>query len=402
MRAARAGNGRNQIARKRIARVVAGLEHDKKCRVGEGSALMNGIAIQNLRDAVCRVRCQLHQHVVHLLFGRMIAGIVQHDGRHAARHPRLSLPGADLRCLRYGIHRALDQSSLDKRDGQVHVMRNVHEAVIGNNDHDGRWVVGELLVRQPLHHAVESFEVGAGFGAEGSVIVLRIVERAQVQGHEGGLVAFQDFQRVAGLRLVAADAGVVAIHVRPGGGLQLLHQRIGTRQRRHHQLVTGIRRAVDVRAAPKLRDEVIHACRADTYRPTHAGRAQPGLVRHLPQRRHANISRIPVPRASEFLKGVERLIVDDAVLAGPDAGDKRGVAGISDGGPDAHYAFRIGAFRKQGAQVRQLHAVRVGLGNIFGLEPVNRDHQYWRSVRGRRGVRGGCHEQENRPRPEKS
>ena len=45
-------------------------------------------------------------------------------------------------------------------------------------------LIGELLARQPRDHAVDRFEIRAGFGAEGSMRVLGIVQRAQVQRHE--------------------------------------------------------------------------------------------------------------------------------------------------------------------------------------------------------------------------
>ena len=67
-------------------------------------------------------------------------------------------------------------------------MRNVHEPVIGDDDHHGRGIDGELLARQPRDHAVDGFEIGAGFRTEGPMGVLRIVQRAQVQCHEAGLV----------------------------------------------------------------------------------------------------------------------------------------------------------------------------------------------------------------------
>ena len=50
--------------------------------------------------------------------------------------------------------------------------------MVGDDDQYGVRIVGEQLMREACHHAVERFEIRAGLRAEWSARVLRFVERA--------------------------------------------------------------------------------------------------------------------------------------------------------------------------------------------------------------------------------
>jgi len=244
------------------------------------------------------------------------------------------------------------------------------------DDHQhGRRIVGELLFCEARHHAVDGFKRRIGFCAKRAMIVLRFVERAKVQGHESRLKSAQNLESIACLGLVTADRGVVAIHVRAGCRLQLFYEHVGAGKRGHQQLVVGIRRTGNILPAPVLGNQPVDGG-ADAHRPAHARRTQAGAVRRIPQCRHANLRRIPVPGAAELLERIEDLVVGDAVLGGPYAGEQRGVAGISDRRPDADHAFGISAVAQQSAEVGNLHAVLVGMGDVLRLEAINGDHQH--------------------------
>ena len=102
--------------------------------------------------------------------------------------------------------------------------------MIGDNHQHCGWVAGKRRIRQSRYHAIDHFQRLIGFRAEWTVLVLRFIERTQMDGHERRLLLAQNLHGIAGLDLISTDAGVVPHHVRTQGRLQLLEQCVGTRK----------------------------------------------------------------------------------------------------------------------------------------------------------------------------
>ena len=205
--------------------------------------------------------------------------------------------------------------------------------------------------------------------------MLLLVERTQVNGHEFRFLGLEDIQREAGLDFIAGRARIISAHVGAQTRLHLLQQAFGTRDRRHQQGVGWI----DIRQArhpPILRDEKIHRRGADAHGPADARGGQSGLMRRLPQGRHANLPRIPIPGIRKGVFGIEFEVVVDAVFGRRETGQQRRMTGVGHGRPHADHAAGIGAVPHHAAQKWNLEAVRVGIQDVFRLQSIDRDHEH--------------------------
>ena len=255
--------------------------------------------------------------------------------------------------------------------------------MIGDHHHHRIGVSRNRRLGQPLHHPVQRLQVRIRLRAERPMRVLRIVQRTQVQRHEPRLQPPQNLHRIARLRLVAANRSFVAHHVLARLRLQLLQQRRRPRDSRNQQPVFGIRRPRPARrigAPPVLRNQPIHIRRPRAHRPSHARRPQPALARRRPQRRNPYQRCIPIPRARVMLQRIEFQVVINPMLRRPNPRNQRGVARISHRRPNPHHPLGIRSLAQQRAQIRNLHPMRIGLRNVFRLQPVNGNHQHRRRM----------------------
>ena len=121
-----------------------------------------------------------------------VVWIVDVDVRRAAVREEACLPRSDLI---FGVES--DQSSIAEQDAGPESFRDGNEAVIGENDEDGR-IPNAVLPRfsdHAGHLRVGGFGGGDSFGAERTVLVFFVIEHRNVQQQE---IRFQICDGVAG------------------------------------------------------------------------------------------------------------------------------------------------------------------------------------------------------------
>ena len=192
-----------------------------------------------------------------------------------------------------------------------------------------------------------------------------------MQREQGGALRFEDPHGVAPAQLVGLD--VEGARIAAELGLEL-----GEQARRGHRAdqlgVIGRVRAPDLGNVPG-------DARADAHRPLDAGRRHPRLPGDIPESRHADVFRVPVPASLVLAPGVEGGIGEDAVHGRPHAGDERGVARIGHRRDDAFHAVGEGAVLQKAAEIGDLRLVAVRGGDVVRAEAVDGDQQEERTRR---------------------
>jgi hypothetical protein len=99
------------------------------------------------------------------------------------------------------------------------------------------------------------------------------------------------------------------------------------------------------------------------------------VVLGIPQRRHPDILRVPIPAALVAVEWIEGGVRVDAMPRRRSACHQRHVAGISQGGQHAVHAGRVRAVGRQGAQVGDLESMPGGVEHGLWFQTVDR-HQH--------------------------
>ena len=143
------------------------------------------------------------------------------------------------------------------------------------DDHDDRRGIGSArALREAREQAIDGLECGIRFRAERSMGMFRVVEGAQVQGHETRRVMFQNIQRETRLDLITVRARVIALHIRPEFRLHLREHAGRARQGRNQVTVGGIQILRGSPSAKKFRDQIVDVGRVDAHGPTDTRRRE--------------------------------------------------------------------------------------------------------------------------------
>ena len=149
---------------------------------------------------------------------------------------------------------------------------------------------------------------------------------------------------------------IVALHVRTGAVLHIRQQARGNRQCREQMAIRGIQKFSIARGAPVFRNEIIDAGGADGHGPPNTGGDEALGMGGLPQCRHPNLCRVPIPCLVVAVIGIELHIRENAVLRRLNAGDQRRVARVGHRGPHADHAVGIGSIGHEAVEKRHLGA----------------------------------------------
>jgi hypothetical protein len=131
------------------------------------------------------------------------------------------------------------------------------------------------------------FKRGIRFGAEGAVLMLDIIKRRQVYGHEARPLQFQQAYGRLGAALIAVSAFIRTVRK----GFRVAFQKF-EQPRRGEQPQKPV--IVSRAGAPILRNvEVDGGSRGNL--PLHVGGGQPGVPGFIPQRGNLEVRCVPIP-----------------------------------------------------------------------------------------------------------
>ena len=231
--------------------------------------------------------------------------------------------------------------------------------------------------RQPLRRFPDSadrrinpFQHRHRLRTERPRLMLDVIERNQVQRQQRRMLLLQNPLRIFPAVFVRLHCRIDSTAIRPNLRRSFRNQ---SRRRNRAQQFRIVRRI----RAPEFRYHPVDV-RAHRHRPLNARRRAPRLRRRVPQRRHANIFRIPIPALKIFLQRIECRICVNSVLRRPHSGHQRGMTGISDRRHHALHPVRIRALLQNLPQIRNLRSMRIGLRHVVGPQPIDRNHHQQR------------------------